>query len=96
MLLEDAQDVRDLLAAIGAGAAPADHDPLADVGRCEPDLKPVVHACHMTPSSASRAVSRLVATPLPTGAPPASPDSGLVLAEPPDERAGRTTWRPPR
>jgi hypothetical protein len=55
MLLEDAQDVGDLVAAVGAGAAPADHDPLADIGRCEPDLKPVAHTCHLTPSSASRA-----------------------------------------
>jgi len=43
MLLEDAQDVSHLLAAIGAGAAPADHDPLADISRSEPDLEPVAH-----------------------------------------------------
>lgn len=47
MLLEDAQDVSHLLAAIGAGLAPADHDPLADVSRCEPDLEPVAHTCHL-------------------------------------------------
>jgi hypothetical protein len=96
MLLEDAQDVGDLLAAIGGGAAPADHDPLADIGRCEPDLKPVAHACHLFPGSASRAVTGLVTTPLPTGASPVSLASGPVLAEPPDERAGRRTWRSPR
>src|SRR5882724_13201034 len=49
MLLKDPQDVGDLLAAIGAGAAPADHDPLAGIGRCEPDLKPVAHTCHLPP-----------------------------------------------
>jgi hypothetical protein len=38
MLLEDAQDVSDLLTAIGAGTAPADHDPLSDISRCEPNL----------------------------------------------------------
>jgi hypothetical protein len=85
MLLEDAQDVGDLLDAIGAGAAPADHDPLADIGRCEPDLEPVAHACHLFPGSASRAVSSPFTTPLPTGAPPGS---GPVLAELPDERDG--------
>jgi hypothetical protein len=49
MLLQDAQDVGDLLATIEAGAAPADHHTLADVGRCEPDLEPVAHACHLFP-----------------------------------------------
>jgi hypothetical protein len=58
MLLQDAQDVGDLLTAIGAGAAPADHDPLADIGRREPDLEPVAHASHLFPRIA---VSRLTA-----------------------------------
>ena len=30
-------------------AAPADHDPLADVGGGEPDLEPVAHAGHLLP-----------------------------------------------
>jgi hypothetical protein len=96
MLLEDAQDVGDLFTAIEAGAAPADHDPLADIGRCEPDLEPVAHACHLFPGSASRAVSSLFTTPPPTGRRRVSPGSGRLLAEPPDERAGRTTWHYPR
>ena len=33
MLLENAHDVGDLLAIIWAGSAPADNDPLTDVGR---------------------------------------------------------------
>jgi hypothetical protein len=36
--LKDAQDIGDRLAAPWCGPAPADHDPLADVGGCEPDL----------------------------------------------------------
>jgi hypothetical protein len=32
MLFEDAKDVGDLLAVIWAGPAPADNDPLTDVG----------------------------------------------------------------
>lgn len=47
MLLENAQDVSDLFAVIRAGAAPADHDPLADIGRREPDLEPVAHDGHL-------------------------------------------------
>ena len=37
-LLKDAQDVGDHLAATLRGPAPADHDPLTDIGGCEPDL----------------------------------------------------------
>jgi hypothetical protein len=37
-VFENAQDVGDLFAAIGAGPAPADHNPLPDIGGCEPDL----------------------------------------------------------
>lgn len=48
MLLENAQHVGDLLAIIWAGPAPADNDPLADVGRGEPDLKTVAHAVTCT------------------------------------------------
>jgi hypothetical protein len=44
VLLEDAEHVRDLLAGIWAGPAPADHNPLANIGRREPDLKPITHA----------------------------------------------------
>src|SRR5215469_16262511 len=43
VLLEDAQHVGDLLAGIWAGPTPADHDALADVGRCQPDLGPEPH-----------------------------------------------------
>jgi hypothetical protein len=48
VLLEDAQNVGDLLAAIGAGPTPADHDPPTDVGGCEPDFEPVADG--ITPS----------------------------------------------
>jgi hypothetical protein len=80
MLLENAQDVGDLLAAIGAGPTPADHDPLADIGRCEPDLEPVAHACHLFPGSAPRAVTGLATIPLPVETSPVSQGSGPVLA----------------
>jgi hypothetical protein len=36
--LKDAQHIGDGLAATWFGPAPADHDPLADIGGCEPDL----------------------------------------------------------
>jgi len=42
-LLEDSQDVGDNLTAISGRPAPPDHDPLADIGGGEPDLKPVAH-----------------------------------------------------
>ena len=35
-------------------AAPADHDPLADIGGCEADLEPVAHAGHLFPGRAAR------------------------------------------
>jgi hypothetical protein len=38
ILFENAQDVGDPLAAIRAAPAPADHDPLANIGGGEPDL----------------------------------------------------------
>src|SRR5580700_561039 len=44
ILLENAQHVGDLFAVTRAGPAPADHDPLADIGGCEADLEPVAHA----------------------------------------------------
>lgn len=47
MLFEDAKDVGDLLAVIWAGPAPADNDPLTDVGPGEPDREPVAHAGHL-------------------------------------------------
>ena len=50
MLLQDAQDVGDLLTIIRAGAAPADHDALADIGRSQPDLEPVAHDNHLFPA----------------------------------------------
>jgi hypothetical protein len=37
-VFENAQDAGDLLAAIRAAPAPADHDPLAGIGGGEPDL----------------------------------------------------------
>ncbi len=37
-LLKNAQDVGDHLAATSRRPAPPDHDPLADIGGCEPDL----------------------------------------------------------
>jgi hypothetical protein len=37
-LLKDAQDIGDRLAVTWCGPAPADHDPLTDIGGCEPDL----------------------------------------------------------
>src|SRR5712691_7060381 len=55
ILLENAQDVGDLFAVTRAGPAPADHDPLADIGGCEADLEPVAHAGHLFPGWAARA-----------------------------------------
>jgi hypothetical protein len=37
-LLKDAQHVGNLLAVTWRGPTPADHDPLANIGGCEPDL----------------------------------------------------------
>ena len=54
ILLENAQDVGDLFAVTRAGPAPADHDPLADIGGCEADLEPVAHAGHLFPGWAAR------------------------------------------
>jgi len=55
-LLKNAQHVGHRLAVTRCGPTPADYDPLADVGRCEPDLMPVVHSG--TPSG--RALSVVV------------------------------------
>jgi hypothetical protein len=84
MLLEDAQDVGDLLAAIGAGAAPADHDPLADIGRCQPDLKPVAHACHLSRLGVSRRI---------WPGHDAAADRGVAAAAGQRASAGRTAGR---
>jgi hypothetical protein len=54
ILLENAQHVGDLFAVTRAGPAPADHDPLADIGGCEADLEPVAHAGHLVPGRAAR------------------------------------------
>ena len=54
ILLQNAQDVGDLFAVTRAGPAPADHDPLADIGGCEADLEPVAHAGHLFPGRAAR------------------------------------------
>src|SRR6266849_8752854 len=45
-LLENAQHVGHLLA-VSRSWAPADHDPLADIGAGQPDLQPVPHTCHL-------------------------------------------------
>jgi hypothetical protein len=58
MLLENAQDVGDLFAVTRCGPTPADDDPLADIGRCEPDLKPEAHAGHPPISGTGRAAGR--------------------------------------
>ncbi len=63
MLLENAHDVGDLLAIIWAGPAPADNDPLTDVGRSEPDLEPVAHAGHLFRGAAPGAAAGLATTP---------------------------------
>jgi hypothetical protein len=67
MLLENAQDVGDLLAVIWAGPAPADHDPLTDIGRCEPDLEPVAHAGHLFRVAVPCAAVGLAMAPSPAG-----------------------------
>jgi hypothetical protein len=54
IVLENAQDVGDLFAVTRAGPAPADHDPLADIGGCEADLEAVAHAGHLFPGRAAR------------------------------------------
>ena len=54
ILLQNAQDVGDLFAVTRAGPAPADHDPLADIGGCEADLEPVAHVGHLFPGRAAR------------------------------------------
>ncbi len=65
-LLKDAQDVGHLRAAFGAGP-PADHDPLADVGGCEPDLEPVAHAGHQSRGGPPCALVCRAMAPLPAG-----------------------------
>jgi hypothetical protein len=67
MLLENAKDIGDLLAAIRARPSPADNDPLTDIGRCEPDREPVAYAGHLFQGSAPRAAIGLATTPLPAG-----------------------------
>src|SRR4029078_12916435 len=47
--LENAQDVGDLFAVTRAGPAPADHDPLADIGGGEEVLEQVTHSGHTLP-----------------------------------------------
>jgi hypothetical protein len=51
-VLKDAKHVGHLGAAFLAGP-PADHDSLADVGGCQPDLEPVAHASHAPESARS-------------------------------------------
>src|SRR6266568_646590 len=67
MLLENAHDVGDLLAIIWAGPAPADNDPLTNVGRGEPDLEPVAHAGHLFRCAAPGAAAGLATTPSAAG-----------------------------
>ena len=67
MLLENAHDVGDLLAIIWAGPTPADNNPLADIGRCEPDLEPVAQAGHPFRGAAPCAAVGLATAPSPAG-----------------------------
>jgi hypothetical protein len=53
ILLENAQDVGDLFAVTWTGPSPADHDPLAHIGGCQPDLEPVAHGGHLFPGPAA-------------------------------------------
>ena len=46
-VFENAQHIGHQLAAIQLCWAPADGDPLADIGGCDPDLEPVTHAGHL-------------------------------------------------
>jgi hypothetical protein len=57
-LLKNAQDVRDHLAAALCGPAPPDHDPLADIGGGEPDLKPVAHVGYLVAGWATCAAGK--------------------------------------
>ncbi len=66
-LLQNAQHVGDLLATIWAGPAPADNDPLADVGHGEPDHEPVAHAGHLLQGAAPCAAVGLATTPSAAG-----------------------------
>jgi hypothetical protein len=45
--LKNAQHIGHQLAAIQLCWAPADRDPLADIGGCDPDFEPVAHAGHL-------------------------------------------------
>src|SRR6266699_3079714 len=56
-LLENAQHVGRLLA-VSRARAPADHDPLADIGAGQPDLQPVPHAGHLLAGQAARAAGQ--------------------------------------
>jgi hypothetical protein len=56
-LLEKAQHVGRLLA-VSRSWAPADHDPLADIGAGQPDLQPVPHAGHLLAGQAARAAGQ--------------------------------------
>lgn len=67
MLFENAQDVGDLLAVIWTGPAPANNDPLTDIGRSEPDLEPVAQAGHLFRGAAPCAAVGLATTPSPAG-----------------------------
>ncbi len=91
VLLEDAQHVGDLVAIIWAGPAPADNDPLADVGGGEPDLEPVAHAGHLHLGAAVG----LAMAPLPAGS-IAGGVAGVIRQwswRRRAIRAGRRTWR---
>ena len=86
MLFEDAKDVGDLLAVIWAGPAPADNDPLTDVGPGEPDREPVAHAGHDTVTGRRRSWRRGRC----------HTAAGRSSRRRRASRAGRTTWRSPR
>jgi hypothetical protein len=51
----------------GPGPTPADHDPLTDIGRCEPDLEPVAQAGHPFRGAAPCAAVGLATAPSPAG-----------------------------
>jgi len=48
---KNAQHVGHLLGVTRSWRAPPDHDPPADVGGCQPDVKPVAHTTHPVPAA---------------------------------------------
>ncbi len=52
---KNAQHVGHLLGVTRSWRAPPDHDPPADVGGCQPDVKPVAHTIHPVPAAGDAA-----------------------------------------